>query len=174
MTSPQGTFTPLVYAHAGRTQAHVVGLVLCFTPNQPQMQALYFIKEITLTQEGVIVTIIASLLSGIIGVAISSWFYYRLERHKLKVDLARRLLGYRFSISGEDFSCAMNQVIAVFADSPEVLQKMERLYQALEVSGKPHAESALIDFLKAVCKYSGLTQATLNDAYLLKTFNARN
>lgn len=127
-----------------------------------------------MTQEAIAVTIIASLLSGIIGVAVSSWFYYKLERHKLKVDLAKRLLGYRFSISGDNFSCAMNQVIAVFADSPEVLQRMERLYQALEAPGKPHAETALVDFLKSVCKRSGLTQVTLNDGYLLKTFNARN
>lgn len=127
-----------------------------------------------MTYEGITVTIIASLLSGIIGVAVSSWFYYKLERHKLKVDLAKRLLGYRFSITGDDFSCAMNQVLAVFADSPEVLQKMERLYQALETPGKLHAETALIDFLKSICKHSGLTQATLNDGYLLKTFNARN
>lgn len=127
-----------------------------------------------MTQEGIAVTIIASLLSGIIGVVVSSWFYCRLERHKLKVELAKRLLGYRFSISGDNFSCAMNQVIAVFADSPEVLQRMERLYQTLETPGKPHAENALLDFLKSVCKRSGLTQVTLNDGYLLKTFNVRN
>jgi hypothetical protein len=62
----------------------------------------------------------------------------------------------------------MNEVIAVFADSPDVLQKMERLYQALQTPGKPNADGVLVDFLKSVCKRSGLTQATLNDAYLLK------
>jgi len=36
----QGTFTPSVIAHVGRTQAHVVGLVFRCAPNQPQMRAL--------------------------------------------------------------------------------------------------------------------------------------
>jgi hypothetical protein len=130
--------------------------------------------EFTLSNEIFFITIIASLLSGLVGVGISGWFFYKLERHKLKLDLARRLLGYRFSIIGDDFSCAMNEVIGVFADCPEVLQKMGRLYEALQTHGKPNAEGALIDFLKEICKSSQLSQVTLNDGYLLKTFNARN
>ena len=124
--------------------------------------------------DAIIVTIVSSLVSGIVGVGVATWFFYRLERHKQKLDLARRLLGNRFSISGDAFSCAMNEVIAVFADSPGVLQKMARLFESLQAAGKPNAEVALIDFLKAVCESSGLSQVALNDAYLLKTFNARN
>lgn len=127
-----------------------------------------------MSTEVILVTVISSLISGAIGVAISTWYFYKLERHKLKLDLARRLLGNRFSISGDPFSCALNEVIAVFADSNEVLLTLRVLYEALESQGKPHAETALIDFLKAVCKNSGLTQATLNDAFLIKAFNARN
>lgn len=66
-------------------------------------------------QLSVSITIISSLLSGLIGVGVSILVFYKLERHKLKLDLARRLLGYRFDIKGDDFSCAMNEVIAVFA-----------------------------------------------------------
>ena len=127
-----------------------------------------------MSTEAIVVTVISSLISGLSGVAVATWYFYKLERHKLKVDLARRLLGNRFSVSGDAFSCAMNEVIAVFADSEDVLNKMGRLYEALQAHGKPNAEVALIDFLKSVCRASGLTQATLNDAYLLKTFNARN
>ena len=127
-----------------------------------------------MSTEAIVVTVISSLISGLSGVAVATWYFYKLERHKLKVDLPRRLLGNRFSVSGDAFSCAMNEVIAVFADSEDVLNKMGRLYEALQAHGKPNAEVALIDFLKSVCRASGLTQATLNDAYLLKTFNARN
>ncbi|MBV5329431.1 MAG: hypothetical protein JZU65_17705 [Chlorobium sp.] len=127
-----------------------------------------------MSTEAIIVTVIASLLSGLIGVGVSAWFFYKLERHKLKLDLARRLLGNRYSITGDNFSSAINEVIAVFADSQDVLQLMGKLYEALQTPGKPNADGALIDFLKAVCKSSGLTQATLNDSYFIKTFNARN
>lgn len=130
--------------------------------------------ETPLSNQAIIVTVLSSLASGIIGAAFSVWYFYKLERHKLKLDLARRLLGNRFSISGDAFSCAMNEVIAVFADSEAVLSKMARLYEALQTPGKPNADGTLIDFLKAVCKASGLTQETLNDAYFMKTFNAKN
>lgn len=129
---------------------------------------------VQVTTDAVLVTIFSSLISGIVGVSVSTWYFYKLERHKLKLDLARRLLGNRYNINGDTFSCAMNEVIAVFADSEDVLSKMARLYDALQVEGKPNADGALIEFLKSVCKASGLTQATLNDTYLLKTFNVRN
>ncbi len=127
-----------------------------------------------MTSDAILVTLASSLLSGLMGVSVSTWYFYKLERHKQKLDLARRLLGNRYNISGEPFSCAMNEVIAVFADAAEVLEKMERLYESLQVPEKPNSEVALIDFLKAVCKSSGLSQVTLNDTYLIKTFNARN
>lgn len=131
-------------------------------------------KERLLSNESIVVAVLSSLASGLIGVGVSAWYFYKLEHHKLKLDLACRLLGHRFSISGDNFSCAMNEVIAVFADAPVVLQKMGRLYEALQTQGKPNADGALIDFLKEVCKSSGLSQVTLNDGYLIKTFNARN
>jgi hypothetical protein len=51
---------------------------------------------------------------------------------------------------------------------------MERLYVTLQTPGKPNADGVFTDFLKAVCKNAGLTQATLNDSYFMKTFNAKN
>lgn len=127
-----------------------------------------------MSNEALLVTLVSSLISGLVGVGVSTWFFYRLERHKLKLDLARRLLGHRYSIMGDAFSAAMNEVFVVFADSTDVLQAMERLYTTLQTPGKPNADSVFTDFLKAVCKNAGLTQATLNDAYFIKTFNAKN
>ena len=127
-----------------------------------------------MSNEAILVTIVSSLISGIIGVAISTLYFYKLERHKLKLDLARRIMGNRYSISGDAFSCAMNEVIVVFADSKVVLEKMERFFEALQAPGKPNAEATAVDFFKAISKASGLSQEQLNDTYLIKTFNARN
>ena len=127
-----------------------------------------------MTTGAVIVTIISSLISGIIGVGVSTWYFYKLERHKLKLDLARRLLGSRYDLRGDAFSCAINEVIAVFADSEDVLLKMAQFHETLQTQGNPSTDDALIDLLNSVCKASGLSQATLNDTYPLKVFNARN
>ena len=85
--------------------------------------------------EAITVTIISSLLSGIIGVGVTVFVTYKLERHKLKLDLARRILGHRYEITGHGFSCAMNEVLAVFSDNPTVLQKMENYLKCFKLLG---------------------------------------
>ena len=81
-----------------------------------------------MSTDAVIVTIISSLIFGLVGVTVSTWYFYKLERHKLKLDLARRLLGNRFSISGDAFSCAMNEVIAVFENRCQIVGSKEQIY----------------------------------------------
>lgn len=89
-----------------------------------------------MTRNAVLVAIVASLFSGIVGVGISAWFFARFERRKLKMDTARRLIGYRFDITGQEFSAAMNELVVVFADSPEVINAMVGLSRPF-----PHLES---------------------------------
>ena len=126
-----------------------------------------------MTNEAILVTLVSSVISGLAGVAIAAWFFYRIERYKLKLDLARRLFGYRHSIMGEGFSTAMNEVFVVFAGEEEVIQNMGRLYSVIETPGKPNLEVVFSDFLKSVAKSAGLGKAKLNDAYFIKTFNAK-
>ena len=127
-----------------------------------------------MTNEAILVTLVSSVISGLAGVAVAAWFFYRIERYKLKLDLARRLFGYRHSIVGEGFSTAMNEVFVVFAGEVEVIQNMGCLYSVIETPGKPNLEVVFADFLKSVAKSAGLGKAKLNDAYFIKTFNAKN
>src|SRR5690348_16389753 len=121
------------------------------------MLGAFHIQGDSLSTDTIIVTAVSSLASGIIAVVISMWYFYKLERHKLKLDLARRLVGNRYNPTGDAFSCALNEVIVVFADAEDVLTKWARLFEALQMQGKPLANDKLLDFLKAVCKESGLT-----------------
>ncbi len=127
-----------------------------------------------MTTAAILLTVVSSLISGFVGVAIAAWYFYRIERYKLKLDLARRLFGYRHSIIGEGFPTAMNEVFVVFAGEEDVIQNMGRLYTAIETPGKPNLEVAFSDFLKSVAKSAGLCKAKLSDAYFIKTFNAKN
>ena len=127
-----------------------------------------------MTTDAILITLLSSLISGLLGVAIAAWFFYRIERYKLRLDLARRLFGYRHSIVGEGFSTAMNEVFVVFAGEEDVIQNMGRLYSVIETPGKPNLEVVFSDFLKSIAKSAGLGRAKLNDAYFIKTFNAKN
>jgi hypothetical protein len=86
----------------------------------------------TTTVEAVAVTIIASLLSGLIGVVASFYFYRRLEHRKMKMDSARKLFGGRYSLSSKEFQEAMNEVMLVFSDSEDVMAAMDELYTTLQ------------------------------------------
>ena len=123
----------------------------------------------------ILVTIISSLLSGLIGVAISAYFFGSLEKKKLKVDTARRLIGNRHNIAGDGFQQAMNEVMIVFSDTPAVIRAMDEFWKVIAtVHGPGRAEavnSGLINLLKAICASIGLHPKELNDSQYLLFFS---
>jgi hypothetical protein len=118
--------------------------------------------------------ILSSLLSGLIGVLVSTFFYHRYERRKIKFDTAKRLFGYRYSLKGDGFSNAMNEVFIVFADAPKVIKAMEDLYNTLQSPNKSLAEDKLITFLKEICKDLNIDYSTVNESFFIKTFNVKD
>ncbi|GAB6909154.1 conserved hypothetical protein [Desulfosarcina cetonica] len=63
--------------------------------------------------ENIYVTIIASVISGIAGVIISTIFYIRHEKRKDKLETLRRFMGNRYDLVGDEFSRAINEVFVV-------------------------------------------------------------
>ena len=72
-----------------------------------------------MTMTIVLVTLVASLLSGLIGVLVSFYFFQRLERRKMKMETARKLFGGKHNTSGDQFQEALNEVMLVFSDSEQ-------------------------------------------------------
>lgn len=122
----------------------------------------------------IFITISASLLSGILGSILSLIYMNRMEKRKLKIDLTKQLLGHRFSIQGEQFSSAMNQVIAIFHDEPLVLKRLEKLHSCLKDPMKRNVNDAFIDFLQECCIASKIYNHQLERSLYIETFNARN
>jgi hypothetical protein len=118
-------------------------------------------------------TIIASLISGALGAYLTSIHYEKVEQKKIKIDTARRLIGYRYDVLGEGFTIAMNEAFIVFADSSDVIKAMDNLYTVLSTPGKPLADQKLVTFLKSVCQNVGIAHKDLNDSYFLKVFNGK-
>ncbi len=118
------------------------------------------------------VTIIASLLSGLIGVIVSSYFYRRYENRKQKLDTLRRLVGNRFAIaegqgsntelSREDFFAALNEVIVMFHDSVPVLDALNKYHES-------KSEDYLLRLFKAICKDLDVSYE-FNDSFFTKPF----
>ena len=114
----------------------------------------------------------SSLLSGLIGVILSSWFYLRYEHRKQKFDTLRRLLGNRFSVtegqennsehSREEFFAALNEIVVVFHDSPIVLDALNKYHEN-------KSQDNLLRLFKAICK-SLKVSYKFNDSFFQKPF----
>ena len=119
----------------------------------------------------ILITIISSLISGLIGIFVSSWFYSKMEKRKLKLDTVRRLLGYRYHIKSEGFSTALNEAVFIFADNQEVAKAIEELHTCAITPGQPDIDNKLLSLFKAVCKDTKCLPKNMNDTYLLQAFN---
>lgn len=113
------------------------------------------------------ITIITSLVSGLLGVLVSYYFMSKLEVKKIKIDTARRILGYRYDISSDGFQQAMNEVFIVFAKSKPVIKAMDEFWTVLqtpkEYLSNDVANDKLINFLKEICKDVGISHKDIFD-----------
>jgi hypothetical protein len=119
------------------------------------------------------VTIVSSLLSGLLGVLISSAFYERLERRRYKRETVRRLLGARFDVASTDFKMAMNEIPVVFSDSKKVMAALEEFWQELQTPQKADADPKMAAFLRAVCEDVGVIHKGADDKFFLRYFSAQ-
>jgi hypothetical protein len=107
-----------------------------------------------MTNTAIIVTIISSLISGLIGVLISFYFYNRLEKRKLKVETARKLFGNRYDINCQAFKESLNEIMLVFSDCDKVISSLEEFWNTLQTplpSRPPNAaDDNLIKLITAV------------------------
>jgi len=129
-----------------------------------------------MTKEAIIVAVISSLLSGLVGVLVSFYFFNRLEKRKLKTETARKMFGSKHEIGSSAFNEAMNEVMIVFSDSDEVISAMEELWQTLSTPISSRATNAadekLVKLMKCMCREIGIEHKKLPDAYYLRYFKA--
>jgi hypothetical protein len=127
-----------------------------------------------MTKETIILTLVSSIVSGILGVVISSIFYSRLERRKIKLETARKMFGSKHAISGKEFQEAINEVMIVFSDSQDVVDRVQNLFEVvstpLPARAPKAADEALIKLMKAMCKNIGIKYKNVPDSYYLKFF----
>jgi hypothetical protein len=124
-----------------------------------------------MTTEQIAITVVASLLSGILGVVISTIFYVRHERKKAKIDTLKRFRGNRFDLHSDEFSRALNEIFVVFKDSRRVKNALSDYHEAV-TSGKDSQDRFILSF-KAMCKDVNLDYSEFNDSFFLRPFNTR-
>ncbi|ALS79610.1 hypothetical protein AUO94_13675 [Planococcus kocurii] len=119
--------------------------------------------------------IIPSLLSGIIGVGISSWYHKRSEKRRQKYIVLEQLIGNRYDLSGEKFSEALNKIFIVFNDSKDVLIALKAFHESIVVQNRESniTDQRLMELFKALCKDLDINTDILTDSFYLQAFNNR-
>ena len=117
---------------------------------------------------------ISSISSGILGVAISTYYHNKMEKKKWKIHILEQLIGNRNDVQGEKFTEAINSVFVVFHDSKEVLIALKEFHQVtLGARTKDQANQKLLDLFKAMCKDLKVDTEPLTDNFFLQPFNIR-
>ena len=124
----------------------------------------------------VFVVLFSSLLSGVVGVLISTWYHRRMETRMRKMRLLEKFLGNRHDIIGDSFTEALNSDFVVFYDSPNVLRALKAFH---EVTLNPSrstdlSNQKLLDLCKAMCEDLDIEIRPLSDNFFLQPFNIRS
>jgi len=118
-----------------------------------------------------LITIASSLVSGILGVVISTIYYRRYEKRKTKIDTLTRFVGNRYDLKGAEFSRALNEVFVVFQDSRDVMSALSRFHEKTVAS--QNSEDDLVRLFKAMCNDVGVKYDQFNDSFFLRPFNVK-
>ena len=121
--------------------------------------------------EEITVTIISSLISGVVGVAISIFYYRRYENRKFKMDTFKKFFGNRYDLKGDPFSRSLNEIFVVFKNSKVVMNALSEHHKA--VASRKNSEDELVKLFKAMCKDLGLDVSGFNDSFFLTPYNTR-
>ena len=87
--------------------------------------------------------IASSLISGLVGVIVSTLYYRRYENRKWKLDTLKRLAAHRYAIAegqplerSAEFFVVLNEVFVVFHDAQEVLSVVEIIHKEADTPGR--------------------------------------
>ena len=117
--------------------------------------------------------LISALLSGLVGVGISTWYHQRNEIKRVKLQVLQQLLGNRNDIQGQPFAEALNQVFVVFHDSRDVLSALEAFFEVVVHKTEDLVFPKLLDLFKAMCRDLKINTEPLTDNFFLHAFNVR-
>jgi len=120
-----------------------------------------------------LLTIVAAIISGVAGVVISTVYYRRYEKLKVKTETAKRLIANRYDLTGEEFTRALNEVFIIFHDSKPVINALAEFHNVITTRQTSLSNDKLVKLFKEICKNVNIDYAAFNDSFFLQPFNTK-
>ena len=119
--------------------------------------------------------IIASLISGIIGVIVSIIYYRKHEKYQMKLKTLLAFARYRYDIMGPDFTEALNEIFVTFGDSKKVMEALEKFHndRMTDQQNTELANKLLANLFKEMCNELNIDSKKLGDLFFLNPFNIK-
>lgn len=120
------------------------------------------------------ITIIASLLSGIIATIITIIVNRRWERQRIKNNIAVELFGYRHQLledndKTEELIVILNKIPIIFASNEKILVAYDKI-----LSETGDKNDVLVTLIKEICLEAGINCENWNDRRILQVCNIKH
>ncbi len=123
-----------------------------------------------------IIPIFAAVLSGLLGVIVSTIYYRNYEIKKLKFETLKKIIGYRMFLldneineKNKEFYGALNEIFITFNNNKKVIEALEVMHKDL---GEKHKLlDNLIKLIKEMCKVLNIRLDYFNESFIAKPFS---
>ncbi|GIP08153.1 hypothetical protein J1TS5_03230 [Paenibacillus macerans] len=125
--------------------------------------------------EKLIIGLASAIISGAIAVFISTWIYKKNELRKAKLDVFRKLMGFRYDIYSKEFAEALNSIFVIFYKSDEVIVALKNFHDATISTHKETSkvEAKLLELFKAISNDLGINVGAFSDNFFLMPFQSK-
>ena len=119
----------------------------------------------------VLTIIISALISGLLGVAVSIYYYQKNDRHQAKLNTLRDFVAHRYDMGGPGFFEAVNEVFVIYNDSTEVMEAVQKFHeQCVSAAHVELKNKYLIELFKAMCDDVKIDYSKSTDSFFLTPF----
>ena len=120
----------------------------------------------------ILLVVITSLASGILGVVVSNRHFSKLEKNKFKRDICLQLIANRHNLIGDEFTQALNSITFAFNDDVETIKKFIIFNDGVTArETTPVINEKLVELIKAMLRALKMEVKDLDSKYYLITFN---
>ncbi|AEE98039.1 hypothetical protein Mahau_2918 [Mahella australiensis 50-1 BON] len=114
-----------------------------------------------MSTQQIALNIFSIILSGVLATLINLWYQKRQQILKAKIGLIEIIFGYRYQLGNwyngpkEELMRALNKIPIVFANSKDVINAYNELYQVActsPMNNENLKDNALIKLLKEMCR----------------------
>lgn len=122
-----------------------------------------------------LIVVVAAVISGLLGVAVSLIYYRKHEEYLRKLQILRDFTVYRYDIAGDNFTRAINAIFFEFSDSARVKQAFTKYYENSTSTpvDATLADKYILELFNSMCDELKIKTSDFTDSFFLTAFNVK-